>query len=255
MGRACLAVLLTSFVASAADEIPDLSRVREVNLDYAAKLPNFVADETAKRYKGNKSDPPQWRLMNTVESEIDIHGHGPDSRRNIRLNGKPWNKPDYSDFNWGEPFGYELRPLFDPKCPTAIQFEGHEETRGKRLLAFRYHAPPDSCFQNFMVTSLFSRRNYNPAREGRSLIDDPGGNVTYFEELAGEFPKGFGADPWKQTSTWDYVQIGDASHLLPVAAEVFGGFTKGGLWHVVVEYKNHRHFEASTSFKVEPSTK
>ena len=32
-----------------------------------------------------------------------------------------------------------------------------------------------------------------------------------------------------------------------VVAEVFGGFTQGDLWHVVVEYKNHRHFEAATS--------
>ena len=45
--------------------------------------------------------------MNTVESEIDIHGQGPDSRRNIRLNGKPWNKPSDPNptFNWYIGFG------------------------------------------------------------------------------------------------------------------------------------------------------
>ena len=57
---ACL-LLPLSALAAGEDEIPDLSRVREVNLECAAKLPNFVADGTAKRYKGNKSDP--WRAL------------------------------------------------------------------------------------------------------------------------------------------------------------------------------------------------
>jgi hypothetical protein len=101
------------------------------------------------------------------------------------------------------------------------------------------------------VSGFFSRKNYSPSRSGRFLIDDPGGNLIHFEEVATEFPKDFGADPWKQTTSWDYVKIGDASHLLPVAAEIFGGFTKADLWHVVVEYKNHRHFEASTNLTFE----
>ena len=55
-----------------------------------------------------------------------------------------------------------------------------------------------------------------------------------------------GADPAKEINTWDYVKIGDASYLLPVGYEFIGGFTRESLWHVVVEYKNHRHFESST---------
>jgi hypothetical protein len=51
----------------------------------------------------------------------------------------------------------------------------------------------------------------------------------------------------KQTTTWEYVTIGDAFHLLPVAEDIYGGFTFADLWHVVVEYKNHRHFESSTN--------
>jgi hypothetical protein len=43
------------------------------------------------------------------------------------------------------------------------------------------------------------------------------------------------------------VNIGDEAHLLPVAAEIFGGFTHADLWHIVGEYKNHRHFEANTT--------
>jgi hypothetical protein len=82
---------------------------------------------------------------------------------------------------------------------------------------------------------------------GRFLIEDPGGSLVQFEDEAHEFPKGWEADPITQTITWDYVKIGNDSYLLPVGFEVFGGITNGDLWHVVVEFKNHRHFEASSN--------
>ena len=144
MRRAWLIVLMLPLVVFAADEILDLNRVREVNLEHAAKLPNFVADETAMRYKSRHTVPPRWELFDKIEAEIVVQGSS-FRRQNVRRNGKPWKKPDFSDFNWGLQFGYELKPLFDPKCPTAIEFEGREEARGKQLLAYRYHAPPDGC--------------------------------------------------------------------------------------------------------------
>jgi hypothetical protein len=240
-------VLLLAASLQAQDPDAALEHARQVNTALAANLPNFVVDETAIRYKSRHADPPKWEIFDKIEAELVVRGAGYE-RQNVRRNSKPWKKPDYSDFSWGEQFGYELKTVFNPKCAVTIEFEGREQLRGKQLLSYRYHAPPDSCFIPFSVGSAFFRpKHYNPARTGRFLIDDPGGNVIYFEELASEFPKGFGLDPWKATSSWDYVRIGDSSHLLPVAAEVFGGFTKADMWHVVVEYKNHRRFEAATS--------
>ena len=240
---------LAFFIASslqAQDPNAALEHARQVNVNLAANLPNFVVDETATRYKSRHTNPPEWEVFDKIEAELVVRGAGFD-RQNLRRNGKPWKKPDYSDFNWCEQFGYELKTLFSPKCAVTIEFEGHEQLRDRQLLSYKYHAPPDSCFISFAVGSGFFRlKYYNPPRNGRFLIDDPGGNVFYFEERASDFPKGFGADPWTAMSSWDYVQIGDSLHLLPVAAEVFGGFTKGDLWHVAVEYKNHRRFEAAT---------
>jgi len=219
-----------------------LEHARTVNLARALALPNFVVDEMATRYKSRHTNPPKWDLFDTVESELAITGSRFE-RQNVRRNGKPWNKPDLSDFNWGIGFGAGLHQVFSPKCPTMLDYAGHEEVRGKQTLAYHFSSPPDGCFSTFTIGS----KQYNPAQRGRILIEDPGGNVIHFETEAREFPKLFGADPFKFTLTSDYVKIGDASYLLPVAAEVFGGFTRGDLWHVVVEFKNHRHFEASTT--------
>jgi hypothetical protein len=251
MSRALALVLLLSPLQGQ-DPKAALEHARTVNLERAANLPNFVADETAMRYKSRHTDPPRWEYVDTIESEISVKGA--DFRReNTRLNGKPWNNPTFPNFSWSVEFGAELKPLFSPKCGTTIKADGRDEAAGKQLLAYRFRAPRDGCFGTFYVRSgFFSRKQYKPAWTGRFLIDDPGGNVVRFEEEAHEFPKGFGADPLTQTTTWDYVKIGEGSYLLPVATEIFGGFTRGDLWHVVVEYKNHRHFEASTNLKFQP---
>jgi hypothetical protein len=123
------------------------------------------------------------------------------------------------------------------------------EALGRQLLAYRFFSLPNGCFGSSTVKNgSFSRaKRYSPPWTGRFLIDDPTGNVIEFEAEATEFPKGFGMDAVKTTTSWDYVKIGDASYLLPAASEVFGSFTRADLWHVVSQYKNHRHFEAATS--------
>jgi hypothetical protein len=42
-----------------------LEHARQVNLEYASSLPNFVADETAKRYTSD-SRSPDWRYADTI---------------------------------------------------------------------------------------------------------------------------------------------------------------------------------------------
>jgi len=133
--------------------------------------------------------------------------------------------------------------VFDPECPTEIAFEGRQEARGKKLLAYIFTSPPDGCFG----TATNGSKHYNPAISGRVLVEDPGGGMIQSEEESVEFPKGFAVQSFKQVTSWGSVKIGDTSYLLPVAYEFFIGFASGDPWHVNVEYTNHRRFEADTS--------
>jgi len=45
-----------------------LEHARAVNLERAAKLPSFVMDEKAIRYKSRHTDPPKWEVFDTIES-------------------------------------------------------------------------------------------------------------------------------------------------------------------------------------------
>ena len=231
---------------------PELEHARQVNLDRAANMPNFVADEIAKRYRSpQKANPPVWKLDDTIESEITFKGNVP-TRVHIRINGKPWDKPSIPRVNWSVEFGTEIKPVFGPECPTEIALEGRREAGGKQLLAYVFTSPPDGCFGTATWGNLFTRRTYTSAVTGRILVEDPGGSMIQYEEEAAGYPKGFAVQLFKQTVSWDYVKIGDSSYLLPVSLDMFLGFSSDDPWHISVEYKNHRRFEADTSVTYHP---
>ncbi len=220
-----------------------LEHARKVNLEYAANLPNFVADETARRYTSSAASPP-WHYLDTIETQITIKGNRAD-REQIHHNGRPWKRPFQAlpGFKWYGGFGTEIKPLFDLQCPTVMEADGPAEVRGKQLFKYRFSSPPDGCFRPF----YFEYQRYNPARSGHIFIDVTGGNVIRLEEQAGGFPVEFEFAERNEEISWDYVKIGNASHLLPVAANFLVQYSSGDRWRVEVEYKNHRHFESSTN--------
>lgn len=241
-------ISLGAFVFCALAQAQNPDHIREVNLARAKSLPSFVADEVIVRCRSPHTEPPKWERVDTIESEIAVQGDSHFSRTNVRQNGKASTKSTFSGFFMSPQFGTELKPLFDPDCHTAIEFEGPEELNGRKVLVYRFSAKPGGCFGAFLMKNgYFSREKiYNPARTGRFKVEEPGGNVIYYEEEAFEFPKGFGQDLTRQILKWDYVKIGDSSYLLPVSAETFSGAVREDLWHITVQYKNHRHFEASS---------
>jgi hypothetical protein len=216
---------------------PALEHARQVNLERAANMPNFVADEIVKRY-GGRAGSSKWLYEDTIESEITVRGIQI-SRQNRRRIGKA---PDL--FPTGLPstgFGASLRPLFDPTCPTTLAPAGREKLGGKPALVYRFASPADGCFGN-----LYGQWAYNAARTGRVLIDELTGEVLRFEEEATGFPRGFGFTQRNQVMTWGSVKIGDDSHWLPVSAD-FIWKMGANLYRTAIEYRNHRHFEAATS--------
>jgi hypothetical protein len=222
----------------------ELDRARQVNLELGEAMPSFVADEILKRYEGRPGSS-KWRQVDTVETEITVKGTAI-TRQNWCRNGKPW-KPDSGSIpNAG--FGAELKPLFSPDCPTRFEFVGRESVRGNQVLVYRFSSPPDACF----VPLGRAGELYNAARSGRILVDDRSGRLIQFEAEARGFPKGFVFAQRNEVGTWDDVKIGDASHWLPISADFIWRMPAGTLYRVAIEYKNHRHFEASANLNFQP---
>jgi hypothetical protein len=228
---------------SSAPGARELAHARPVNLEYAAHMPNFVADEKAKRYRigpGGSS----WRDFDTVESEITFKGNHA-ARQRIRRDGKPWDQPFEAlpGFKWYEGFGTEITPLFDPKCPTTLEYQGRSKSGGRQLLDYSFSTPIDGCFPYF----FFDYQRFNPARTGHVSIDDPAGNIMQLEEEATGFPREIQFAERQEHIFWNYVKIGEDSHLLPVRSNFLVRYYDGTRYRIEVEYKNHRHFEASSN--------
>lgn len=234
---------ITAKTAPDPEALKKLEHAREVNLDYAANLPNFVADETVKRYTA-ETRSRRWRYLDTIEDEVTFQGNRV-QRQDIRRNGRKWDRPFQAlpGFKWGGGFGGELRPLFDLKCPTRIDYDGTASINGEQRLKYRFDSPADGCFSDFYV----EYQRYNPARKGHFVIDDPSGNVIQLNEVATEFPAEFEFVRREEELSWDLVKIGDTSHLLPVTANFVVDDSSGKRWRIEVQYKNHRHFESSTN--------
>lgn len=217
----------------------ELDRVRRVNLDYSEKLPNFVADEIARTYLSDEAGKP-WRLTHTIEDEITVKedsiGH-----QNVRRDGKPWKLPPVLPM--ASDFGLHLEMLFDPDCHTEIEFAGRQEADGKSMLVYSFRSPPGGCFWNIVL----NRKRYTPGVTGRVLVDAAKGNLMRGEFESTGFPENFGADRYSAAESWDYVTVAGVSYLAPISTQFTLRGSNGAMHRATTEYKNHRHFEASTN--------
>ena len=97
---------------------------------------------------------------------------------------------------------------------------------------------------------VFGYNQYDSAKSGRILVDDTDGSVLQMESAGIGTPAELGAVHliW----SWDDVNIGDIAYLLPVAHDFVVIYPGGDTWRVAVQYKNHRHFEASANITFHP---
>src|SRR5262249_33248586 len=123
-----------------------LEHAQKVNLDRAAHLPNFEADEIMVRYQSPRVDPPRWKKVDTIESGIAFR-NGNFTREHTVVNGKPWRKPQLPD--GAHPrigFGFEIKPVFDPQCHADIQYDRAEAVQGRPASTYRFRTPAGGCF-------------------------------------------------------------------------------------------------------------
>lgn len=138
--------------------------------------------------------------------------------------------------------------IFDPDCATKFDFAGLQALAGRELRAYRFSIPPSDCFYTHAIGRRGDRnfKEYIPGVTGRISVDPVRAQVLRYECETGGFPETFGIDRSVETESWDYVIIGGSTYLVPVAVSWGIQVRDGGAWLVKVEYRNHRHFEASS---------
>jgi hypothetical protein len=218
-----------------------LERVRTVNLAHIRNMPSFVANEVAAPSLQAKGES-QWKQIDTVESEVAVHGNN-QVRSRMRVNGKSYktgsNLPPGPYTSGG--FGEDLKALLDPSCPATFEFAGREESRGHRVVVYRFNVPVDGCF----APNTWGFEQYSPALSGRILTDEATGEVLQMEYRDNGMPHELGRDT-RIAYSWESITISDASYFLPATADSSWVAPNGDSWHIFVQFKDHRHFESST---------
>lgn len=233
--------------ASKESAMAALERTRKLSLDRAGHIPNFVADEIARRYRSEGAGQP-WKLYDTLETEVTSKGDTI-SRENVRRNGVPTKKPlDKLDGpRPGVFFGAELK-MFHPECPTRFDYAGVESIGGRQLSVYRFTDPSGGCHS----LPQAGGEKYDGGRTGRVLVDERGEVLRYESEARG-MPEKFPFDRLIETEAWDYVTIGGSSYLVSVAASLSIFQADGTAWSVNIDYRNYRHFQTSAGISYEPS--
>lgn len=220
-----------------------LEKARKVNLDFASHLPNFVVDETAKRYT-SAAFPLQWQAMDTVKSEVTFRGPV-ETRAHIVLDGKDWNHPfrQLPGLIWSTEYGSFIRPIFDPACPTTLASAGKGKVRGMDLFIFTFHAAAETCFGPFQSKYQL----YYPARSGRLYVDGSNGQLMQMDIKWDSAPSAFSVLDEESEISWARVTVGNQSLVLPVSIDEMTRGASGWCWWVRMEETNHRQFEAAST--------
>jgi hypothetical protein len=221
---------------------PDgLDRVRAINLAHVRNMPSFVASEVAVRSLRRKGTS-QWKQIDTVESEVAVHENDL-VRTKIRIDGKSYksesNLPPGVWTSGG--FGEDLKALLDPNCANRFEFAGREESGGHRAVVYHFNAPMDGCFG----PNGWGFEQYAPALSGQILADEATGDVFQMQYHDVGVPREMGGDAGVAYS-WKFVKIGDASWFLPATTDSAWIAPNGDSWRILIEFKDHRHFESST---------
>jgi hypothetical protein len=229
--------------AATSPESADVERIREVNLRTLEMMPDFVTHERAERTWVRKGAAKP--NVDIIESEMTFTGKR-SSRQALRVNGKASAFPPglYWNIGWGIGFGSELHALFNRNCGTKFELKGAEEIRGNKLTVYGFHSPADGCFGPDWM-GLTER---NTARDGRIWVDSSGKviQLEIRESPLGEFAA------LEAKIIWDDVRIGDVFYVLPVADHyvyTMSGIAAGEVWTISVQYTNHQHFQASSTFR------
>ncbi len=169
------------------DNIPHADKLRgvcEYALSLTERMPNFICNQEASRFRG-KNTVPFDQITALVRYE-----DGKESFEEIKLNGKPTPEATTQTpglWSTGE-FGSNLRSVFDPWNQPSFTFDKENKLNDRTVWGFRYRIPR----QNDPLWRLHGGRGVlAPPYEGELWVDQITGDLVRFTSVATNIPPSF----------------------------------------------------------------
>lgn len=189
---------------------PVIAAAREAASSFTRDLPNFTVDQVTTRFSGSRL-VDNWRTVDTVTAEVSSV-EGKEEYKNIRVNGRPTDRPeDSGSWSTGE-FQITLEDILSPLTAATFTPDGDDRIAGRA--AYVYKLAVEQSRSHWVLVAP-SGRKYAPAYRGSIWIDKVTGRVLRIEQRAVSMPRDFAYDKTETALEYGYVYIEGQKYLLP----------------------------------------
>jgi hypothetical protein len=222
-----------------------IRNARSEAYSFSADLPNFLVQQVTTRYTGTRL-LNNWRAMDVVTADV-ASVDGKEDYRNIKVNGRPTDRPeDSGSWSTGE-FQVTLEDILSPRTFAAFTPRGEERIVNRAAWVFDL-----SVEQSHSHWKLISQNGgeYYPAYRGTIWVDKESRRVLRIEQKAIGLPRDFAYDKAESTLAYGFVDIDGRSYLLPIQSDnvacLAGSLNCG---RNAIDFRNYRKFSADSNVK------
>ena len=178
-----------------------LKTVRAKTFDYERKLPEFVCNQTTRRYR--QIGRGGWRQEDFLAHQLSYHA----KRKHYKNVGASSAPPQTS----GE-FGPAIAELFSPESQATLELERLEKINGREVVRVRFSVPVEHSKRTLRVSD---KTSVTYGYEGHCWIDLKDFQVVRFRTKDTEIPKESPIKAYELTIDYKKIGIGKRSYYLP----------------------------------------
>lgn len=216
----------------------------------AQKMPNFICDQDASRYRGKNKVPfdlitASVRYQDGREFYSKIQRNGQPVSESLSQSPGLWSTGEFSSNN--------LRSIFDPLNHAIFQFvkDGSVDGQAVWIFSYRISKQNDPLWRLRTADQMVA-----PPYGGELWIDQQTGGILHFDSAAAEIPSGFAIKSASQSIDYEDVVFGaGGSFLLPTSFVVATRFKDEEPTRNVVRFTNCHEFRATARIVLNAATK
>jgi hypothetical protein len=222
---------------------PVIGDARAAASSFTSELPDFLVQQITTRSAGSRY-VENWRTIDVVTCDVSSVD-GKEEYKNIRVNGRPTDRPqDSGSWSTGE-FQITLEDIFSPY--TAAVFKRTGEDRIAARPTWVYSMAVEQPRSHWTLVAQ-SGRKYTPAYKGSVWIDKETGRTLRIEQQAIGIPRDFAYDKSESALEYGFVSIEGKKYLLPVQSVNVACMTgTSNCSRNVIDFKNYRKFSADSN--------
>ena len=178
-----------------------LKTVRAKTFDYERKLPDFVCNQSTRRYR--RIGGGGWTQEDFLAHELSFHGKQKHYKNVGASNAPPQTA--------GE-FGPAIAELFSPQSQATLELERLEKINGREVARLRFSVPVEHSKRTLRVSD---KKSVTYGYEGQCWIDLKDFQVVRFRSKDTEIPKESPIKAYELTIDYKKIGIGKRSYYLP----------------------------------------